>query len=61
MNDNQCQGLRVPMTEPVGNMKRCVRCGCASAYPVDNDYARCPVLRGELWKPRPTTDGRWDL
>jgi hypothetical protein len=57
-----CGGKRVPAGEylaDVPNMRRCLRCGCASAYDRDVDR-RCPVLRGELWKPRPTSEGSWD-
>lgn len=58
----KCGGKRVPTGEqPDGLvMRKCLRCWCTSAYANGDDEDRdCPVLRDELWTPRPTSDGSW--
>jgi hypothetical protein len=37
----------------------CLRCDCMSGYA--ESRSRCPVLRTQLWRPRPTSDGRWNM
>lgn len=38
----------------------CVRCHCRPGYYATQPMYRCPVLRGKLWKPRPSVGNDWN-
>lgn len=52
-----CNGMRVEFWNDGLWWGVCLRCGRKSGY--NESRVRCPVMRGSLWKPRPSSDGRW--